>query len=307
MGHSLSVGDFLYMNNKKAYSFGLMAVLLWSTVATAFKIGLSDLEPSQLVLWSSSTSFVFLAIFSLIRKRGKQLFKQSRQEVFSSLLLGFINPFAYYLALFVAYDLLHAQEALSLNYTWAVALALLAIPMLKQKLPLKNLLALLVSFAGVIIIATKGEILSLNFSNPLGVSLALISAFLWALYWILNVKDKRNDEVKLTTNFLFGTIYILIFVLVEGDITIPTFKSLMAASYIGLFEMGVTFFLWLIALKNAKSTASIGSLVYLSPFISLVLISLILKETILTSTYVGLIFIISGILLSKCQKKQLLD
>jgi uncharacterized membrane protein len=47
----------------KAYLFALSAVLLWSTVATAFKLSLQQLNYSQLLLISSGISlFVLLAI-----------------------------------------------------------------------------------------------------------------------------------------------------------------------------------------------------------------------------------------------------
>lgn len=287
------------VNTRKSYLFGISAVLCWSTVATAFEIALRELQPLDLVFYSTIASFCFLFIAILIKKQVPQLFKQSKKEVLHSLALGFFNPVAYYIALFIAYDFLPAQEALSLNYTWVIVLSLLSIPLLKQKLPLFNLLALLISFLGVLIIASRGEITSLNFSNPAGIGFAFLSAFIWAIYWIWNVKDKRDASIKLFTNFFFGAIYISILFIIFGDHTLPSMNSVFASTYIGAFEMGLTFLLWLSALKYAKSTATISSIVYLAPFISLILISVILKEKIEISTFVGLFFIVAGILLSK--------
>ena len=42
-------------------------------------------------------------------------------------ILGLVNPFLYYLVLFKAYDLLPAQEAQAINYTWALMLAFLSV------------------------------------------------------------------------------------------------------------------------------------------------------------------------------------
>lgn len=283
----------------KAYVFAIIAVLLWSTVATAFKIALQELKVIDLVFYSTIISFVVLFIVLLISKKVQLLFNQSPKEILHSALLGLLNPVVYYLALFLAYDYLPAQEALALNYSWSVALALFAIPLLKQKLPLKKLLALLISFGGVLIIASHGNISNFSFVHPLGVSLALMSAVLWALYWIFNLKDKRENNIKLCTNFFFGAIYSAIIFIFFGSHVIPSFYAISASIYIGLFEMSITFMFWLAALKYAKSTASIASLIYLSPFISLVIISIVLKETIIPSTYIGLAFIMLGIILSK--------
>ncbi len=63
--------------------------------------------------------------------------------------------------------------------------------------------------------------------------------------------------------------------------------------------MGVTFVLWLRALNISKSTALIGNLVFLSPFLSLIFINLILHEQIMPSTIVGLVLIILGIKLHR--------
>ena len=45
--------------------------------------------------------------------------------------------------------------------------------------------------------------------------------------------------------------------------------GLLGGVYIGLFEMGITFLVWLKALKNAKTTAHVVNLIYLVPFLSL--------------------------------------
>ena len=63
--------------------------------------------------------------------------------------------------------------------------------------------------------------------------------------------------------------------------------------------MGLTFTLWLMAMKYATTTAKISNLVYISPFISLIFIRYAVGETILLATIVGLVFIVSGILIQK--------
>ncbi len=84
-----------------------------------------------------------------------------------------------------------------------------------------------------------------------------------------------------------------------GGVHVPNSPGLLGAVYVGLFEMGITFLLWLKALKLSKTTAHVTNLIYMVPFLSLVLIWFTVGETILPSTIVGLVFIVGGIVLQR--------
>lgn len=286
-------------NQNKAYLFAISAVLLWSTIASAFKITLDYIDYIHLLLLASIFSSIALFLILIIQGKFHLLKQLNKNDLWRSSLLGFLNPFLYYLILLKAYTLLKAQEAGTLNYIWPITLVLLSIPLLKQKINWISILAILTSFFGIIVISTEGKIASLEFREPLGVFLAVISSVFWALYWIYNIKDKRDEIIKLFVNFVFGTIYILITVLIFSDFRSIQFPGILGAAYIGLFEMGITYFLWLKALKFSINTAKVSNLVYISPFISLIIIRNIVGEKILISTIIGLVFIISGIIIQQ--------
>lgn len=214
-------------------------------------------------------------------------------------LLGLVNPFLYYLVLFKAYDLLPAQEAQAINYTWALMLAFLSVIFLKQKLTLKDILAGIICYFGVLIISTKGEPFSLNFSNIDGVFFALLSTVLWSMYWIINTKQKSDPIVGLFSNFLISLPLIIIYFILTQPLILPDIKGILAASYVGFFEMGITFLFWLKAMQNANSTAKIANLIFISPFISLIFIHFIIGEEIYLSTIFGLSIIIFGLILQQ--------
>lgn len=279
----------------KAYSYALLSVLLWSTVATAFKLGLQVLSPLYLIL--SATTFSLITFFIVIVFQGKvgELFTVSLSGLGKSALLGALNPFGYYLILFQAYSLLPAQVAQPLNMIWPVTLALLSAPLLKQKITLRNIIAILISFVGVVFISSQGSFSGMANTNPTGALLAVGSSVIWALFWILSVLDKRDEIFKLFWNFAFGLIYLLIAAFFFTDFSLPDPKGLPAAVYIGLFELGITYILWMKAMQLSENNAKTGNLIFLSPFLSLVFIHFILGETIYFTTFIGLIFIISGI------------
>lgn len=283
------------MNNQgKAYIYGLTAVLIWSTVASAFKISLKHLAPLQLLLYAASASLCALLVIIITQGKLRLIFKTGIKDLLICGGLGILNPFLYYIILFKAYDLLPAQEAQPLNYTWAITLSLLSIPLLGQKMSLKELIAILISYSGVVAISTRGELLAMKFSNGTGVALALLSTVIWALYWIYNTKSGVDPIIGLFLNFCTGLPFILATTLTFSDLPPFNFPAIASSAYVGLFEMGITFALWLKALKLTEKTSRVSNLIFLSPFISLFLIHFIVGEEILPSTIVGLILIVAG-------------
>ena len=279
---------------KSAYLYALFAVLLWSTVASAFKLSLKYLDHANLLFYASLTSLLIFSILTAIQGKVHALKELSAHRY--SAVLGFINPFLYYLVLFKTYSLLPAQEAQALNYTWPIMLILLSVPLLKQKVGIRNLLGVLISFCGVLMISTRGNITALKVANPYGAFLGLMSALIWAVYWILNLRDERDAVVKMLFNFAFGFTYTLLFIGFTKNLMVPPLEGLLGAVYVGTFEMGITFLLWLKALELSETTAQIANLVYLTPFISLVIIHFVVGENILISTIVGLALIVAGII-----------
>lgn len=282
-----------------AYVYGMAAVFLWSTVATAFKIALSYYTPLQLVFVAVLTSIVALGGILAWQKKLSLLKQQFLRRPAFYLVTGLINPFLYYVVLFKAYSLLPAQQALSLNYTWAVLLPLLAAPLLKQHLRKSDIVAALIAYTGVFIIATGGDISGFSFDSPLGIGLALTSTLLWCLYWIVNTKDQGDPVVSLLLSFLIGLPFIAVTLVLTDTLPSFSFKAIFAGVYVGLFEMGITFVLWLMALKTATRTANISTMVFLSPVMSIGFIAWILQETIAMATYLGLAFILSGMMLQQ--------
>lgn len=283
------------LTDQKSFLLAIFAVFFWSTVATAFKLTLEYIDPYYLLALSSFVSLIILFVTLIIKNKISVLLHQTYREWIISVFLGLLNPFLYYLILFNAYNILPAQEAMVLNYSWPILLSFFSSIFFKRKIKFLGYLALSISFFGIVIIATKGNFLSIEFKSTFGIILALGSAFVWALFWILNMVDKREPLLKLTSGFIFGAFFSILFVLIRSDFQILTKSGILGSIYIGTFEMGLTFILWLTALNNSKQTEKISQLVYLSPFLSLIFISIILKEEIILSSVIGLILIILGI------------
>ncbi len=292
-------------DQKRAYIYALCSVGIWSTVATAFKLSLRYTHVVNLLTIASLVSLLIFFIASLISGQIRQITELNRKDIAYSGILGILNPFLYYLILFSAYNLLRAQEAQAINYTWAIILSLFSVFFLGQRLTLWDIIGLVLGYFGVFLIITKGDIT--NFApgtNLTGVGLALLSTIIWAAYWILNTRDTLNPLLRLMLNFGWGSAALLPLFWINLQIHPLNLYGLLGGIYIGLFEMGITYLLWSRALKFAESTARISILIYLSPFVSLVFIHYILGERIYLSTIIALLLIIGGIVLQQIKLKK---
>lgn len=290
----------LLQSERKALIFAISAVLCWSTVATAFKLALQQMSPATLLLWSTLVSTLVLAVALLLQGKLQKAITTLPEQFNRSLVLGLLNPVAYYIVLFAAYDRLPAQVAQPLNYTWAIVLAVMAVPLLGQKLKKADVAAMIIGYAGVVIIAMGGGLEDQPISL-FGIFLALSSTFIWACYWIGNSKDQRDPVVGLFQNFLVALPFTF---LVQFLFAAPyAFKlpTILYAVYIGIFEMGLTFVLWLYALRLTHHTSRISNLIFISPFLSLVFIYLLLGESIRFHTIIGLVLIVLAL---RLQHKQ---
>jgi drug/metabolite transporter (DMT)-like permease len=300
------------MKIRSPYFYAALAILAWSTVSTAFKLALQYVTPTGLLFLSSMSAMTFLVAVNLITKPGS-LFKGFFIQIKRSTIAGFLNPTLYYLMLFHAYDVLRAQEAQVLNYTWAIVLSLLCVIVFKKRFRWLDMLALLLSFLGVIVISTRGNPFLLRFDNPLGSLIAVSTSIVWASYWVLNMRDKRSPETKLMYNFIVGSFFItlwmgLLILLGDVDLFIPGAAwqyGILGGIYVGIFEMGLTFILWQKALQNSENTSHIANLIFLTPFISLLFIGPVLRESIHPATLIGLVMIILSNYLQHIGRKNL--
>jgi len=292
------------MENKKAIIYAGIAVLLWSTVATAFKIALRNLQPFELMLYSSVFSTIILFIAVIIKQQFINFKYLKIKDYLLFAFLGLLVPFGYYSILFKAYDLLPAQIAQAINFTWPIAIVILSVIIKKEKLSILQFAAIFISFIGAYVVISGGNFNNIINFNIQGIIYAFLSVFIWATYWLINKELNYDMSIALFFIFLFGSIYALITNVIFYPMTIPQITDLIPALYIGLFEMSITFFVWLTALKSAKSTVIVNNIIYLTPFISLLIINFILKEIIKNSTIIGLFLIISGIVLQLILKNK---
>jgi drug/metabolite transporter (DMT)-like permease len=282
-------------NERIALACGLAAVLAWSTVATGFKLGLAVLEPLQLLLIGTTMSAALFAGVATARR----CWQPSRRALLEGAWFGGLNPILYYLVLFEAYERLPAQIAQPLNYTWAITLAVLAVPILKQPLTRRTLAGIGISYLGVLVLLTQGRIDVWPDVDWLGVALALGSTVLWAGYWLSNTRSRLNPVTLMAWSFLLATPVLAVACWLGPGWPPLSAQTLGYGAWVGLLEMGVTYLLWQQALRRTANAARIGQLIFLAPLLSLALIGTVLGESIHTTSLLGLAIILLGLWTSR--------
>ena len=282
-------------DHARAVACGLAAVALWATVGSAFKLTLRHATPIQLLFYAAVMSAFLLVMILACRGEVSRLFAAPAGSWRRAVLLGLVNPVAYYLLLFSAYNRLPAQEALVLNYSWPLMLMLLD-ALLQRHWPRgRDMVAGAICYAGIWCVATRGDVFSLHFADPLGVALALASTVAWAVSWLAGRSDPRPPVLALAQNFLVAVPVLAVVVAMTDGGFVVNGRAAMGCAYVGAFEMGVTFVLWLMALRHAANPAVVGNLSFLSPVASLFLIHLVVGEPLKTSTLIGLPLIVAGL------------
>jgi drug/metabolite transporter (DMT)-like permease len=280
---------------RRAYAYAWLTVCCWATVSTAFKFALADLHYAQLLLVCNAVAVLVLGALLAASGRLPEVLRLPRGGHLRACALGLMNPVAYYLLLFQAYDILPAQVAQPVNYTWAIALSALAVPLLGKRVGLAEALSALIAYAGVVVISLGSSGGSLGGIRWDGVGIALVSTLVWALYWIANSRSSGDPLLRLFLGFSYALPASVIACGLLSDFDIPTGRGLLGAVWSGVFEMGLSFVFWQRALALSENAARVSNVVFATPFLALLPIAVVLGEPIAPSTLPGLCLILGGL------------
>lgn len=284
----------------KALMAASVAVLSWATVAAAFKTALKYFSHYEMLLVAAATATLVFGLAITFTGKWKTVRDLCRRDWLSLMMLGLFSPALYYLVLFKAYEMLPARVAQPINYCWPIFLVILLALVAHKPVRPRLYIGMFISLCGVAVISLGGTSLQGSDFSFGGVLVAFLSAVLWAVYWIINdrMRSGIDENVKLFFSFLFGSIY-----LIAGTAVVPcnleSTAGLLSSVYVGVFEMGIPFIFFSIALKKTSNVALVNQMCYIAPFLSLFFISMIVGERIVPQTYLGLTLIIGGVVYNK--------
>jgi drug/metabolite transporter (DMT)-like permease len=249
-----------------------------------------DLGNQNLAFFRVCLAFVFLGVFSLFyRKYGIAPIKKEKIKIlFFGALHGFII-----LASFMSLNLLTIASATILQATIAVWIAIFSIIILKEKINKKVIIALIVSFIGLVIIINP---LSIFMEKSLfGIAAALFVGVFGGLIYVLSKTFRTYDKYSLTFwQNLIATPF-LIPLLTLSSISF-NFNNISILIGLGIFG-ALSFVILFTGLEKVKGqNASVLTLLYV--VFSIILAILFFREIPTFREVIGGILILIGAYLS---------
>ena len=281
---------------KKNYTYAILTVSIWATMATVVKLILTDIPNLQALSVSSFFAAAFLLLLNLKSGAIKQLKRYTIKDYAIMAGLGFLGLFLYSALYYYGLAQLSAQEACILNYLWPIMLVLCSCIVLKEKFTLTKGFAMVCSFAGIVILSLGGE-RGAGGNAVLGMGACILAAVCYGLFSVLNKKADYDQNIAMMVMWLVVAVCAAALGLVTEE-----WKPIVGMQWIGMLWLGVVidgvaYLLWALSLKGVENTAKIANLAYLTPFLSLIISAVVLKEQITPRAVVALVFIVGGILL----------
>ena len=287
---------------KKQYLYAMISIFLWSTTATVTKLLLGDLNSMQILVVGSLLDFVFLFIINLIKGNLKELKKYKIKDYLQISIIGVLGTFLYNLFLYLGIDTLEASQAFIINYLWPIMTVVFACIILKEKMTMRKAIAILLSFIGVIIVTAKGDLLNVSKESIIGAIYCVLAAVSYGLFSVLNKQKGYNKFLSMMLFYLVSFIISLIYIIISKNTIALQANQLIGLVWIGVFTSATAFTSWALALEKGD-TAKISNLAYITPFLSLIWTSLILREKFSIYSIIGLIVIVLGIFIQIKDKK----
>lgn len=289
-----------------SYLYVSASVILWGSTAAVAKLLLEDMSSLQILFYTSLISAISLFIIILFQKKLPLIRTYRKKDYWKFMYMGFIGIFLYYIFLFQGLTYAPAQEAFIVNYTWPIWVIIFAILILKEKIGIRKIVAILLGFIGVYFVATKGEFVGIE--NLKGDLFALAGAISYGLFSVLTKKHNHEKFTSMMFYNIFTFIFIAITAIFVFKVPVIESRQVLGLLWLGVMTSSLAHIFWFLALKYGD-TAKMSGIIYLTPFVSLVYIYILLKESILISSVVGLIIIVAGIVLQSdlFRKKEFID
>jgi len=277
--------------------FLTLASLFWGFNAIASRLAVEEISPMLLV---SGRWLGVMIILSMICRHqlslGFQVFKSNYKWMIVMGLCGFTTFNSLY------YISAHHTVAINLGIvqsTTPAFIMIISMFWLKTRINLKQVTGLLITFIGVSIVISNGNLASLlrlKLNN--GDLLLIVACIFYAIYAVGLRKRPEINDVLLMTFFSYvafiGSLPGLIIEITQYSFFFPTFKGLMILSVIIIFPSLLAQILFMKGVKIVGPALS-GLYTNLVPIFTSVLAIIVLDEVFHIYHLISLIIIFLGI------------
>lgn len=287
---------------KKAYLFAGLAILFWSTVATTCKFLLGDLNSMQLLWMNALIAGVFLLIANICNGNLKKLQGYTVKDYLLMAAIGTPGTFFYYVFYYAGTDLMPASQAFIINYLWPIMSVVFACIILKERLTVKKVFAILVSFIGVTVVI--GDALkALDQKTLMGAGFCVLGAVSYGVFTALSQKMQYDKMMTQMVSYFVTFCVTTAINLCSNALFLPRIDQMAGFLWNGIFTVALANIIWVMALEKG-GTAKISNLAYITPFLSSLWTWVFLNDPLTANSFIGLAIIMLGILIQLLDKKK---
>ncbi len=275
-------------NRLWGYLSVIVAIFLFSTVEVAAKYiyqryGNQEINHYQIAFLRFFFGLLFIFSFMALRKKLDTIALVLRKNLLPMLVLGVLGIYLTFTFYYWGLERTSASTAAIIFSTNPIFTAIIAIPMLREKVKLRVWLGFLLGLLGAYLTIT-----GMSFTLPLkwselSAGLAMLaSAVSWALYTVLGKKyaEELGQEAVSMISMGIGAFLFLLTIVIRGETGAFTrfhLTTWLVCLYIGIFTVGIGYLFYFGGMKKVPA-ASGASLFFLKPAVAVTLAWAILGE-----------------------------
>ncbi len=288
---------------RKVYCYVVITAFLFGSMEVACKVGGTSLDAFQLTFLRFAIGGLVLlpfAIGELKRRNIRLTFKDLLQ-------LAGVGTVG------IPVSMVLFQESIMHSNASTVSVLICTSPFFTmifahvftdEKLNRSKLQVLGIALLGVFFMLRPWDVQQGN--TMFGMSLMLLAAFFFGAYTVAGkvCASKMGLIAQTSFSFLFGSAVLLVIILILGrPVLAGVPQNIPIVLYVGIFVTGIGYYCYFKSID--MSDAATGSFAFfLKPAIAPVLALIILKETILWNTIVGIVLVLCASLLNILRQKQ---
>lgn len=212
----------------------IIASVLWSTGGIFIK--LINWNPMAI---SGSRSLIAALILLVYIRRPK--FTKSKPQIIG--IIAYVSTVMFFV---IANKLTTSANAILLQYTAPIFVAILGVLILKEKLHWYDLVTILVVFSGMLLFFIE----NVSAGNTLGNIIAIFSGFSFACVTISFTLQKEGSAID---TVIFGNILTFIIAIPFMLKGLPDLKSIFFIIILGTFQLGISYIFFVYATKYLKA------------------------------------------------------
>lgn len=287
----------------RAYYFVVLTALLFSTMEVACKVAGNDLDPFQLTFLRFLIGGIVLLPFGIIEMNKKNI-KIECKDIIKLLGVGTIGIPISMVLFQVGIMNCNASSAsvmFSINPLFTMVCAHI---LTSEKITKQRFTALMIGIVGLIFIIRPWDVQAGN--TVFGALCLLLAAVTFGFYTVTGkmVSQKIGSVAQASISFLLGSAVLLIVIMIMGRPVLDgVADNIPIVLYTGIFVTGLGYYSYFKSIKLADATT--GSFAFfLKPAIAPIIAVIVLKETILWNTFVGIAFILLASFLNIMYQKK---